>query len=1197
VRRFLVADEVGLGKTLVARGVIARAIQHLWESVGRIDIIYICSNSGIARQNISRLNITGHSDHRLPDRITLLPRDVRNLRHRKLNFISFTPGTSFNLRSSMGVAEERALLFWLLPDEWKRHEHGAISLLTGGAARGGFKTRVDEFRRFYNIDDELADSFRKALSTMPPSGEDLKTRFMELCGRLGRRELLTDEEQTERASVVGELRQLLAGVCIRALEPDLIILDEFQRFKDLLHGEDFSAQLARALFTYEATDKSEHSRVLLLSATPYKMFTLDDEAAVGEHHLQDFLDTVSFLYDDATRASDFAAELARYSRSLLRYRSSEREQLRRAKDAVEGLLRQVMVRTERLAVTPDRNGMLQDVMPPAVGLARQDLVSFVGLQRVSAALDYGDTMEFWKSAPYVLNFMDDYQLKERFETAVAAGENTRLFDALARSGNTLLSRSELQSYHRIDPANSRLRSLLEDTVGRGMADLFWAPPSRPYYRLEGAFAGVTKFTKRLVFSAWQVVPKVVASLVSFEVERRLLGIPESGQPESNTPAARRRRRGLLRYTFSQGRLTGLPVLGLVYPSPSLAALGDPLKAAAALTDNGRLPGLDEVVAYVRARVSDALSAAGLAAGEMAGGDQRWYWAAPILLDLASDPLSTRAWFEQANLSQLWQGPQADTAGQSAEHQPGSDDIDRWADHVEEARRLARNPSAFELGQPPENLSEVLAWSAIGGLGTNALRALSRLTGRTAALEDLTVRNAAGQIGQALRSLFNQPEVTASIQRTNEDETYWRRVLEYAARGCLSSVLDEYAHVAYELESLAGKTTEQIALGVAARMMSALTLQTATLRADLIALDKAERRVVMDPPFGFRTAFAVRYGARSEEGASADRNQRLQTAFNSPFWPFVLCTTSVGQEGLDFHPYCHAVVHWNLPSNPVDFEQREGRVHRYKGHAVRKNVAAKHADASLVAADGGDPWARMFDAAKRSANQDDSDLVPYWIYATEDGARIERHVPALPLSRDAARKEALQRSLTIYRMAFGQARQEDVIAFLDRNVPPTDRQQLAADLMIDLSPPRPDRRDPGRADEPWIGQLAATGADSPPQPLALTHPPPRRLDRMHGLLDAFKARAKAIAVDGTVSRHRQPTVEDVLALLDAFAQMRVHVADVSQPRVTGVSRCISANSLTALLDDFAAIRPVPLAVDDDRPSRLERLLDTYTAIRK
>ena len=35
--RFLVADEVGLGKTMVARGIIAKAIHHLQPDVPRID--------------------------------------------------------------------------------------------------------------------------------------------------------------------------------------------------------------------------------------------------------------------------------------------------------------------------------------------------------------------------------------------------------------------------------------------------------------------------------------------------------------------------------------------------------------------------------------------------------------------------------------------------------------------------------------------------------------------------------------------------------------------------------------------------------------------------------------------------------------------------------------------------------------------------------------------------------------------------------------------------------------------------------------------------------------------------------------------------------------------------------------------------------------------------------------------------------
>ena len=49
--RFLVADEVGLGKTLIARSVIARTLHHLWDRVDRIDIVYICSNAEAKSRN------------------------------------------------------------------------------------------------------------------------------------------------------------------------------------------------------------------------------------------------------------------------------------------------------------------------------------------------------------------------------------------------------------------------------------------------------------------------------------------------------------------------------------------------------------------------------------------------------------------------------------------------------------------------------------------------------------------------------------------------------------------------------------------------------------------------------------------------------------------------------------------------------------------------------------------------------------------------------------------------------------------------------------------------------------------------------------------------------------------------------------------------------------------------------------------
>jgi hypothetical protein len=157
----------------------------------------------------------------------------------------------------------------------------------------------------------------------------------------------------------------------------------------------------------------------------------------------------------------------------------------------------------------------------------------------------------------------------------------------------------------------------------------------------------------------------------------------------------------------------------------------------------------------------------------------------------------------------------------------------------------------------------------------------------------------------------------------------------------------------------------------------------------------------------------------------------------------------GQEGLDFHPYCHAVVHWNLPSNPVDLEQREGRVHRYKGHALRKNIAANYAKVSTNGV--ADPWAAMFSAACQSRTADQNDLFPFWI-APVGAAKIERHILALPHSREINQQVSLRRSLVLYRMVFGQNRQEDLVDFLVNNVAADEVERIVDLCRIDLSPP-------------------------------------------------------------------------------------------------------------------------------------------------
>ncbi|MCU7879226.1 MAG: helicase C-terminal domain-containing protein [Candidatus Thiodiazotropha sp. (ex Lucinoma aequizonata)] len=170
--------------------------------------------------------------------------------------------------------------------------------------------------------------------------------------------------------------------------------------------------------------------------------------------------------------------------------------------------------------------------------------------------------------------------------------------------------------------------------------------------------------------------------------------------------------------------------------------------------------------------------------------------------------------------------------------------------------------------------------------------------------------------------------------------------------------------------------------------------------------------------------------RDEESADTvvSQAQKVEEAFNSPFWPFVLTSTSISQEGLDFHWYCHVIVHCNLPSNPVDLEQREGRVHCYKGHAVRKNIAIRYGRHAMESHDK-NPWYGMLEVARKARREGENDLVPYWIYLIDGGARVERYVPLLPLTRDRQLIEALRRSLAVYRLVFGQPRQDDLIEYL------------------------------------------------------------------------------------------------------------------------------------------------------------------------
>ena len=98
----------------------------------------------------------------------------------------------------------------------------------------------------------LAESDKTRRAQRKPT---VRAMFKRLVDELAWKRNFPDHLQEQQKELVGELRRIMALVGIAALRPDLVVLDEFQRFKDLLkpEPEDFATELAHRLFDYEGS--------------------------------------------------------------------------------------------------------------------------------------------------------------------------------------------------------------------------------------------------------------------------------------------------------------------------------------------------------------------------------------------------------------------------------------------------------------------------------------------------------------------------------------------------------------------------------------------------------------------------------------------------------------------------------------------------------------------------------------------------------------------------------------------------------------------------------------------------------------------------------------------------------------------------------------------------------------------------------
>lgn len=843
-RRVLLSDEVGLGKTIVSKGVI-QAVGELSDEYGIWDdntyrVVYICSNANIVKQNTENLGIEdvmNIDESRLSMQHFIVAKKVKELQKSKKSkpriLIPLTPGTSFNLQTSAGNMNERALMFAILShlDDFKDHKTALKNRLNIYGANGDNWTDIiDKYEK--DIKENVCTGYRENISKEVVNDDC----YQEAKDLLLKAIALNDYNTTNKAITL--FRIIFCKISMKELNPDLVIMDEFQRFSSLLdlEGNSEEAMLTRTFF-----GKEDGPFILLVSATPYKPFTTLEELNENkiDEQYQDFNKLADFLFDGREDIV-FKQVWHDYSKELCHISSDNLDILIAKKNIAEDTMYEAMSRTERY-----RNSSQDDTY---LKISTGDIASYCQMQEVLGECNkmsegrFGVKtlpMEYAKSSPYLLSFMDKYKLKEKLAKAY-----TEHPWKIKQKQQYLIKKKNINTYERIPSCNAKLDKLSNILFGekgeKHGEQLFWIPASHPYYKIPASnvFAKNHDFSKVLVFSAWEMVPRMIACMISYAIEQKSISHAFPSATYTNTK------------------------------------------------ENSEKDALDKQE------------------GEKAGTGRLRRESLELVTccsDFLKDAYNPKAYLGN-DLKEIKAGIKENfknTSRFTLVEQPTT------AKFLLEAIKLLDSNTEEKILISEDGL-DTLVNMAIGSPGICFYRLLGN--------KDLA-QEAATKI---CNNIFNRRYNAAVIDilyNKKSVQTYFKQVIDYCVMGNLQAVLDEFAYMIDE-RSNGERNVEMIQK----RMIESF-------------IDRNYQEIDTTESFGkekkkkwrIRTHYAMPYGNIRMTDQATNRANDVRLAFNSPFRPFILASTSVGQEGLDFHWYCRKIMHWNISSNPQDMEQREGRI--------------------------------------------------------------------------------------------------------------------------------------------------------------------------------------------------------------------------------------------------------------------------------
>ena len=837
--RVLVADEVGLGKTIIAREVINMLCNEHPEKVYRT--IYLCSNQNIIKQNIEKLNIENSvfSERLSMQSINLYNKEI--VENNKRQVLPITIGTSI-ITNGTGTRSERVFMYLVLSElEIFNNYRDELKEIIGNKRDkeilDGNKNRFDiEIEYIKDSVKNLVEieSFKTSFLTM--LDEELKTKklgniLLEKCKEIRQSKNRNTKFEVGKSKilsisnneVVKKMRRTFVEVTLANLKPDLIIMDEFQNFrKEILQADEESST---GMIVKEFL-KNGKNKILLLSATPYKLYNTLAEIEANNNKdeaFNSFFEVVNFLLDDIQEKENFKLLWKKYSNLLISIKenSKSEEELIQAKEKVEKVLNKVMFRTEK-------TNKMQAPDDSIIKVHTNDVKSYVQIDNALKNLDgfnINMPIEYVKSCPYPLSFIQDYNIKRELERYFKKEEK---IDKLKELNKDLLwiNREDIERYKEIKNVNSRFVRLKNKIFDKNcdIEKLLWLPPTKPYYETKdekrtNVYKHANGASKMLIFSNWAIVPRMISTLISYEDERRRIQNLENDSVKySYSNLDEKFKNKWMTFNVDKTKANSMRLMALMYPSEKLARLYEPREF---LNENiNSVPDIErieeEVAKKIKTELKRILKEKGVIIQEAGNEDKKWYYMAPIILD--------------AQLSFDW----LNDAKRALKKNKDDDDTNLDI-HIERLRNMITefNDNKLVLGKIPKDLYIVLAKLAIASPSICGFRSVlnailpqskekndengnklgidaKEADEKQEICEKIKIAKIAGiKFAKLIFNLFNSTEAMTIIYANYTNGDYWRNVLQYSEDGNLQAVLDEYIHLISENITNNEKKAEKI----------------------------------------------------------------------------------------------------------------------------------------------------------------------------------------------------------------------------------------------------------------------------------------------------------------------------------------------------------------------------------------------------